>query len=102
MLRFEQIGEDTPKNIMVVTDDANAEMAAISETMENGEFDAEDWETVRNLDDAERDDDGMFRFVVVGSEAGEIGDYWTELDEFLAKCNAEALEAAEKAQAEAS
>ena len=31
MLRFEQIGEDTPKNIMVVTDDANAEMAAISE-----------------------------------------------------------------------
>lgn len=101
MLEFKQVeGSGPPMDIEVVTDDGDAELASLSETLEEGEFYADDWQTVRNLDDVERGEDGKFRFIVPGDEAGEFGDYWEELGVFLEDCNAKAMAAAEAAAQE--
>lgn len=95
MLEFAQVGDEVPKDVQVTTDDAQAEMAAITELFDDN--DLTELEAYKNLSDAERGEDGKFVFIVPGVEAGEIGDYWNTLADQLDTWNEEALAAAEAA-----
>lgn len=92
MITFKQLETGLPPDIEVQTDDADGEMADMQEAWDFSE-DA-DFEVGANLAACtERDDDGYFVFVIPGDEAGDLGDYYNPLAEYLDSLSRKAMEA---------
>lgn len=100
MIRFEQTGSEDPKDVRVITDDREAELANLTEAFENG--DARDMLAYANLNAAVIHDDGTATFIIPGREAGEVGEvlYDFGLADWLEERNAEAIRDAERRERE--
>lgn len=95
MISFKQLDTGAPKDILAITDDANAELAEWTEMFENDDEDIE-YQAAANLAAAtERDADGNITFIIPGDEAGEIADLSMELADFLDELNEKAIADAE-------
>ncbi len=88
MIEFKQLESGTPPDIEVTTDDANAELVTIEDAIGEGDFEGE-W--VEHFHAVHPGDDGKVVFTVPGDEAGEFGDYYQPLGEYLERANAEAM-----------
>lgn len=90
MIKFEQVGDEIPKDIRVTTDDSDAELAMMQEAMEDGDEGMETWVALKN---AKQNDEGQWTFIIPGDEAGEMGDIWfvVGLDSYLDELNRKAL-----------
>jgi hypothetical protein len=87
VIKYEQVGDNEPKDIKVITDDGNAELAMLDDELAG-------WEAKDNLDAAVQGEDGNWTFLIPGHEAGEIAeglDPSLRLEAFLDDLNHKAL-----------
>jgi len=97
MIRFEQQDGGTPKDILVITDDADAELADMTEAFQ--EADWTDAQAYANLGAATLGDYGLARFTIPGDEAGEVSEVLSgvvPLDEYLDGINQALIDEAER------
>jgi hypothetical protein len=74
MIEYSQVidGEDGPKDVLVKTDDNNAEMAAFEELISECDFEIDL--------PKDRDSDGRFHFTIPGKDVGEFGEASYDID----------------------
>lgn len=79
MLEYKQLPpSDGPADIEVSTDDGGAELLALTEALEEEEYEGQ---TVANLKEATRGEDGLWRFVIPGAEAMDVADLLEDRDD---------------------
>lgn len=79
MIEFTQVGDGTPKDVRVVTDDAEGELAMMDTALRDAEM--EESETFKNLDAAVLD--GTTEFVIPAGEVGMVGDAFEQEEVML-------------------
>lgn len=77
MIRYEQVGDGTPKDVVVITDDKNAEMIDLEDLIEQGDF------HVPEFADAKPDEEGLFRFTIEGGQVADFADVVWDVDNGL-------------------
>lgn len=93
MIDYQRLDTGTPKDVLVITDDGNAEMAALDEMIKECGFEIELPE--------DRNADGKFQFTVPGSVVGEFSECLYDIDQgkledLLDRWNQETLDVAEE------
>jgi hypothetical protein len=99
MLKVEVTGSEHPKEVTILTDDHDAELAVMNDALMAAELSPDD-ALFKALEDAEQGDDGNWRIVVPGDEVADMADLWGEfdaVDEVVSNLRSEALAAAEAA-----
>jgi hypothetical protein len=76
MIRYEQLDN---KDVKVITDDSQAELAQIQESLETLEGE-EPLETYKNVEACRQGEDGFFEFVIPRDEVGEVADLLWDVD----------------------
>jgi hypothetical protein len=100
MIKYEKLDTGTPPDIKCITDDGNAELAALEEIFNNPDLDFADDDPVKvNYETQAKQPgpDGNFEFVIPGEHAGEFAEVIYDiddgaLDELTDKLNQEALD----------
>lgn len=95
MIEYKQVGDSTPKDVLVTTDDKNAELATLIENLEESE--SMGTQTYQNLTECSMKD-GKAVFLIPTDEVGDMADiFWGadngKLEEMIDQWNQEVIEA---------
>lgn len=99
MIKYERVDSKTngKRDVKMITDDADAEMAALQDSFEQDGM--QDSPTFQNFKAAQRNNEGVFEFLIPGDEVGTISDVVWDIDNGaleneIDKWNQETLDAA--------